>query len=41
LADRFILGIAPFDYNPVVLLKPFRPHLAVSALPSEASRCGQ
>ena len=24
------------DCNPVVLLKPFRPHLAVSALPSEA-----
>ena len=26
--------IAPFDYNPVVLLRPFRPHLAMSALPS-------
>jgi len=36
LADRFILGMAPFDYNPVVLLKPFRPHLAVGALPSDA-----
>jgi hypothetical protein len=28
--------MAPFDYNPVVLLKPFRPHLAVGALPSDA-----
>jgi hypothetical protein len=36
LADRFILGIAPIDYNPVVLRKPFRLHLAVDALPSEA-----
>jgi len=36
LADRFILGMAPIDYNPVVLRKPFRPHLAVDALPSEA-----
>ena len=27
--------MAPFDYNPVVLLKPFRPHLAVGALPSD------
>ena len=26
--------ISPFDYNPVVLLRPFRPHLAMSALPS-------
>jgi len=36
LADWFILGIAPFDCNPVVLLKPFRFHLAVDTLPSEA-----
>ena len=36
MADRFILGMAPFDYNPVVLLKPFRLHLAVDALPSDA-----
>ena len=34
VADRFICGIAPIDYNPVVLRKPFRPHLAVGALPS-------
>lgn len=26
----------PFDYDPVVLLKPFRLHLAVDALPSDA-----
>ena len=25
---------APFDYDPVVLLKPFRFHLAVDTLPS-------
>jgi hypothetical protein len=34
LADRFIFGMAPVDYDPVLLLKPFRPHLTVSALPS-------
>jgi hypothetical protein len=28
--------MAPIDYNPVVLRKPFRPHLTVNALPSEA-----
>ena len=33
MADRFIFGITPIDYNPVVLRKPFRPHLTVSALP--------
>jgi hypothetical protein len=42
LADRFILGMAPIDYNPVVLRKPFRPHLGVDALPSEvATNSGQ
>jgi len=34
LADRFIIGMVPVDYDPVVLLKPFRPRLAVGALPS-------
>ena len=34
LADRFILGLAPFDYDPVVLLKPSGPRLAAGALPS-------
>ena len=33
MADRFIRGMAPIDYDPVVLLKPFRLHLAVDALP--------
>jgi hypothetical protein len=28
--------MAPLDYDPVVLRKPFGPHLAVGALPSEA-----
>jgi hypothetical protein len=31
------VGIAPVDYDPVVLLKPFRPRLAASALPSKDS----
>src|SRR4051812_10307401 len=31
------LGIAPVDYDPVVLLKPFGPRLAAGALPSRAS----
>src|SRR3954447_18469758 len=31
------LGIAPVDYDPVVLHKPFGPHLAAGALPSRAS----
>src|SRR4051812_9436108 len=31
------LEIAPVDYDPVVLLKPFGPRLAAGALPSRAS----
>ena len=34
LADRFILGF-PIDYGPVLLLMPFRFHLAVDTLPSD------
>src|SRR5207244_5538927 len=34
LADRFILGL-PIDYGPVLLLMPFRFHLAMDTLPSE------
>ena len=30
-------GIAPVDYDPVVLLKPFGPRLAAGALPSRRS----
>ena len=30
-------GIAPVDYDPVVLLKPFGPRLAAGALPSRES----
>jgi hypothetical protein len=33
LADRFISGVAPIDYGPVLLLKPFGFHLAVDTLP--------
>ena len=34
LADRFILGVAPIDYGPVLLLMPFGFHLAMDTLPS-------
>ena len=34
LADRFIMGVAPLDYGPVLLRKPFGFHLAVDTLPS-------
>src|SRR6266403_2033660 len=34
LADRFILGIVPIDYGPVLLLMPFGFHLAMDTLPS-------
>src|SRR6266849_5333545 len=37
LADRFILGF-PIDYGPVLLLMPFRFHLAMDTLPSEGLR---
>src|SRR3954451_14196326 len=33
-ADRFIIGVAPIDYGPILLLKPFRFHLAMDTLPS-------
>jgi len=29
LADRFIFGVAPIDYGPVLLLMPFRFHLVL------------
>ena len=34
LADRFVFGVAPIDYGPAVLLRPFGFHLAVDTLPS-------
>ena len=34
LADRFIGGVAPIDYGPVLLLMPFGFHLAMDTLPS-------
>jgi hypothetical protein len=34
LADRFIIGVTPIDYGPVLLLMPFGFHLAVDTLPS-------
>ncbi len=34
LADRFIIGVAPIDYGPVLLLMPFGFHLAMDTLPS-------
>src|SRR6516164_3527680 len=34
LADRFIIGVAPADYGPVLLLMPFGFHLTMDTLPS-------
>ena len=33
-ADRFIIGVAPIDYSPGLLLRPFGFHLAMDTLPS-------
>src|ERR1035441_3170397 len=38
LADRFIIGVAPIDYGPVLLLMPFGFHLAMDTLPSRELR---
>lgn len=38
LADRFVIGIAPIDYGPVLLRMPFGSRLAADTLPSEALR---
>ena len=38
-ADRFIFGVAPIDYSPVLLLMPFGFHLTMDTLPSEDNRC--
>src|SRR6266852_1673808 len=40
LADRFIFGVAPIDYGPVLLLMPFGFHLAMDTLPSGATTSG-
>ena len=37
LADRFIMGVAPLDYGPVLLRKPFGFRLAADTLPSGSS----
>jgi len=34
LADQFIVGMAPIDYSPVLLLMPFGFHLAMDTPPS-------
>jgi hypothetical protein len=36
LADQFINGMAPIDYSPVFLLKPFRFYLTMDTLSSNA-----
>ena len=33
-ADRFIIGVAPIDYSPGLLLRPLGFHLAMDTLPS-------
>jgi hypothetical protein len=38
LADRFVIGVAPIDYGPVLLLMPFGFHLAMDTLPSGVLR---
>ena len=38
LADRFIFGVAPIDYGPVLLLMPFGFHFAMDTLPSGGLR---
>jgi len=38
LADRFILGIVPIDYGPVLLLMPFGFHLAMDTLPPKYNK---
>src|SRR6516165_10786930 len=44
LADRFIFGVAPIDYGPVLLLMPFGFHLVLvylmDTLPSGAPQAG-
>jgi hypothetical protein len=34
LADRFVIGVAPIDYDPVILRIPFGFHLAADTLSS-------
>ena len=34
LADRFVVGVAPIDYGPVLLRKPFGFRLTADTLPS-------
>jgi hypothetical protein len=34
LADRFIVGVAPIDYGPVLLRRPFGFHLTMNTLSS-------
>ncbi len=40
MADRFIRGIVPLDYGPVLLLMPFGFHLTMDTLPSGVQTCG-
>jgi len=35
LADRFVSGVAPIDYGPVLLRMPFGSRLTTGTLPSE------
>jgi hypothetical protein len=40
LADRFIFGVAPIDYGPVLLLMPFGFHLTMNTLPAGVNPSG-
>ena len=37
-ADQFIVGVAPIDYGPLLLLMPFGFHLTMDTLPSEVQQ---
>ena len=40
MADRFIVGVAPIDYGPEFLRRPFGFHLTVDTLPSPVMLTG-
>ena len=40
LADRFIYGVAPIDYGPVLLLMPFGFRITPDTLPSDSLSLG-
>jgi hypothetical protein len=41
LADLFIVGVAPIDYSPILLLKPFGFRIAPDTLSSDENIVGR